>query len=166
MRTGDVWRRLWGTATRRPTNFGWVIAGRLAGSGCPTTRAEVDWLRRQGIRAVVTLTEAPLSLEWLGPNVQYAHLPVTNHTGPTLETLHKAVDFLEASLLRGDPVLVHCAAGHGRTGTVLASYLVKSQGLGADEAIRAIRQLRPGSVENRDQEEAVRNFARGLPSGG
>jgi atypical dual specificity phosphatase len=56
-------------------------------------------------------------------------------------------------------VAVHCTAGKGRTGTVLAAYLVTT-GLSAHAAIDRVRHLRPGSVETPDQEEAVEEFAR------
>ena len=56
-------------------------------------------------------------------------------------------------------VAVHCAAGKGRTGTVLAAYLV-TQGMTAGEAIRKVRELRPGSVETYEQEQMIREWER------
>lgn len=53
---------------------------------------------------------------------------------------------------------VHCALGFGRTGTMLACYLVKEQGLAAGDAIAEIRRLRPGSIETYEQEKAVFQF--------
>ena len=49
-------------------------------------------------------------------------------------------------------------AGIGRTGTVLAAWLTR-QGLDPDEAIRVLREMRPGSVETGGQVDAVRRFA-------
>jgi protein-tyrosine phosphatase len=46
----------------------------------------------------------------------------------------------------------------GRTGTVLACYLVR-RGLSADEALARVRAARPGAVETRAQEAAVRTYA-------
>ncbi len=54
-------------------------------------------------------------------------------------------------------VAVHCAAGLGRTGVVLACYLI-DKGLNATNAIARIRRLRPGSIETEDQEKAVEEF--------
>jgi atypical dual specificity phosphatase len=54
---------------------------------------------------------------------------------------------------------VHCGAGIGRTGTILACYLV-TQGLSAHDALTRIRRLRPGSVETPEQEDAIVEFAR------
>lgn len=53
---------------------------------------------------------------------------------------------------------MHCLLGHGRTGTLLACYLVKARALSGAAAIREIRRLRPGSIETREQEEAVIQF--------
>lgn len=55
-------------------------------------------------------------------------------------------------------VAVHCALGFGRTGTMLACYLVKERGLAAGDAIAEVRRLRPGSIETYEQEKAVFQF--------
>jgi len=56
-------------------------------------------------------------------------------------------------------VAVHCTAGLGRTGVVLACHLV-TRGMSADNAIARIRRLRPGSIETDEQAIAVDEFAR------
>lgn len=54
---------------------------------------------------------------------------------------------------------VHCMHGHGRTGTMLACYLLtKNNNITGDEAIKMIREMRPGSIETASQEKTVRNF--------
>lgn len=53
---------------------------------------------------------------------------------------------------------VHCMLGHGRTGTMLACYLAKAQKMNGSDAIWEIRRLRPGSIETREQEQAVIQF--------
>ena len=56
-------------------------------------------------------------------------------------------------------VAIHCSAGLGRTGVVLACYLVQ-KGLTAQNAIARVRRLRPGSIETEEQADAVVDFAR------
>ena len=56
-------------------------------------------------------------------------------------------------------VAVHCGAGLGRTGVVLACYFVH-KGLTAQNAIGRVRRLRPGSIETDEQADAIAEFAR------
>ena len=53
---------------------------------------------------------------------------------------------------------VHCRMGQGRSGTVLAAYLIRG-GLGADAAIAELRRVCPGAIGSRDQEAALAAFA-------
>ncbi|NXU12698.1 DUS23 phosphatase, partial [Pardalotus punctatus] len=52
--------------------------------------------------------------------------------------------------------------GRGRTGTMLACYLCKEENLDAGDAILKTRQLRPASIETRQQEQAVMRFCQRL----
>jgi len=54
---------------------------------------------------------------------------------------------------------VHCGAGLGRTGTVLACYLI-SRGLCAEHAIDRVRDARPGAIEAINQIAFVYYFER------
>jgi hypothetical protein len=56
--------------------------------------------------------------------------------------------FVDAFVHSEQRVLVHCSGGLGRTGHVLAAWLVYGRGLGADEAIDAVVTTgrRPGEA--------------------
>ena len=54
-------------------------------------------------------------------------------------------------LRQGEVVAVHCLAGLGRTGLVLAAWLIQ-QGLTAEEALRRLRTIEPGFVQSLEQE--------------
>jgi atypical dual specificity phosphatase len=144
-------------------NFSWLLPDLLAGCGRPRGPEAVAYLAQSGVRRLVTLTEDPLPPEWLvAAGVEGLHVPVADFGAPTAAQLADAVDALQASIEAGEPAAVHCAAGMGRTGTVLAALLVR-RGATPDDAIAEVRRLRPGSIETPAQVAAVRDYAASLP---
>ena len=158
---GDVWRKVHGTVTGRPDKFSWLIENKLAGSGIPTSIDEVQWVTKQGVKSIVTVREEPLDDEWV-KDVKYLHVMSNDMGVPEFNDLLTAVDFIHSRLTHDEPVLVHCLAGLGRTGTILASYLVKYQNISADEAIQKVREERPGSIQSFPQEEIIFQFEKSL----
>jgi atypical dual specificity phosphatase len=158
-------RKVRAAAFDQPTGFAWVEVERLCCSGYPASSAQVKWLERAGVDRVVTLTEKPLPLEVRdGSKMVFLHVPMKDHAAPDLAALFEAVDAVRKGIDAGEVVHVHCLAGVGRTGCVLASYLVDRDGLSAEEALAKIRRVKPGFVE-RSQEESVYLFAARLSSG-
>jgi len=142
-----------------------VVEGKLAGCGLPLTHDEFEWLVENGIKSVVTVREVPLPSEWFnGSDIDYLHLEVEDFGAPSIEELDKAVNFIDDEIAKNRPVMVHCAAGKGRTGAVLAAYLVKNQNLTAEKAIAKLRSMRPGSVQSVVQETAISMYEKYLKS--
>jgi atypical dual specificity phosphatase len=151
---GNIWRRVHGKIARKPTNFSWLINSKLAGSGMPTSVSEIAWVQKQGVRSIVTMTENSLPESWV-KNIKYLHVPTEDFSAPDMEQIDEAVEFIQNRLENNEPVMVHCAAGIGRTGTILACYLVKYQKLSAKDAIQKVRKERPGSIQSESQEIAI-----------
>ena len=158
---GDVWRKVHGTVTGKPDKFSWVIENKLAGSGIPTSIDEVQWIIEQGVKSIVTIREEPLADNWI-KDVNYLHVMSNDMGVPEFNDLTHAVDFIHRRITNNEPVLVHCLAGMGRTGVVLACYLVKYQNMSADEATQKIREERPGSIQSYSQEEIIFRFEKSL----
>ena len=68
------------------------------------------------------------------------------------------VSIVDRETADGSCVAIHCAMGCGRTGTMLACYLMHTEGLSAEECIDETRRRRKGSIENRKQEQAVKDY--------
>jgi atypical dual specificity phosphatase len=146
-----------------PYGFTWIETGRIAGLAAPSSLDDLVWLRQNGIEFLITLTEQPLPKRWIDEaGLMAVHIPVPDYDPPTPEQFQSAVATIMKAVESGMGVAVHCLAGKGRTGTVLAGYFV-GMGFSANEAIDKIRELRPGSIESPEQERAIENFARGLP---
>ena len=151
---GNAWRKVHGKITKKPTNFSWLIEEKLAGSGMPTSFDEFDWILKQGVKSIVTMTEDALPENWVS-EIGYLHVPTPDLTAPDMEKIDTAVDYIHKNISDNQAVMVHCAAGMGRAGTILACYLVKYQKYSSEDAINKIRKERPGSIQSETQELAI-----------
>jgi atypical dual specificity phosphatase len=157
--------------------FYWLIEDSLAGCARPggsmTRRdgslddagavaaldADLAWLCEQGIGAVLSMTETPLSAEALERyGLKSLHVPVDDLTAPTPEQFDQALRFIDWERVCGRPVVVHCKMGQGRTGVVLAAYLVRT-GATPAQALARVRTVCPGAVGTAEQERALDAFA-------
>ncbi len=158
---GDAKRKLHGMITGKPDNFSWLIEGKLAGSAIPTSFEEIKWLIDGGVKSIVTVREESLDDDWM-KNINYLHIHSNDMGVPEFEDLVKAVDFIHQRITNNEPVMVHCLAGLGRTGTILACYLIKYQKLSADDSIQKVRESRPGSIQSFPQEEIIFQFEKSV----
>ena len=160
-RLGDWKRKTIDAVTGKPDRFSWVIENILAGSALPQSIGAVQWLTEQGIKSIVTIREEPLADNWI-KDMNYLHVMSNDMGVPEFNDLTHAVDFIHRRITNNEPVLVHCLAGLGRTGVVLACYLVKYKNVTADEATQKVREERPGSIQSYPQEEIIFRFEKSL----
>ncbi len=141
-------------------NFSWWIDGKIAASARPRTADAFALLRASGIRALLSVTVDPLPgtiLRQFGLRAQ--HYSVDD--APSLDQINQALTTVDRWLSADIPLLIHCDAGKGRTGTVLACYLV-AHGFDSQAAIDRVRARRPGSIELTEQEDIIAEYARAV----
>jgi len=145
--------------------FDWIVPEILAAMARPYDPATaMDFLTDEGVGTIVTLTENSLDETVVeGYGFTYHHLPIPDFAHPTAKQINKFITIVEKSRKAGKGCVVHCLAGRGRTGTMIACYLV-FMGRAARAAIDEVRMLRPGSIETLEQEAAIERYARRLQS--
>lgn len=130
--------------------FGWLIDRQLAGCRGPTGPDDLDFLRRNDIRALVRLVESRKARvtkkQVVSAGMEDCHEPVPDFHPPKPQQLNKILRFINDMHRQQKPVAVSCGAGYGRTGTVLACFLIQ-QGKSAQEALDYLGQVRPDSAK-------------------
>lgn len=143
-----------------PEGFSWVEKPHLAAMARPSDLADFQWLREQGIQLVLSLTEDPPRRDWINEAGLFGmHVPVEDMHPPSQSQLDVCMRLIDKANRQEMGAVVHCGAGLGRTGVVLACYLV-TQGMTVQHSMGRVRRLRPGSIETPEQEEAILEFAR------
>ncbi|MBN1515088.1 dual specificity protein phosphatase family protein [Candidatus Sumerlaeota bacterium] len=145
-------------------NFRFIVENELAGMahpeqwGCSLPDALYE-LKELGISAVVSLDEEGLDPDELRhQGMAYLHLPIPDFTAPSIGQAEEFVDFVQKNVEQEHPVVCHCMAGIGRTGTMLACYLV-SRGMDPQSAIETVRRAPYGGIETQTQEYFINSYA-------
>ncbi len=165
-------------------NTYWVNPGRFMAGEYPreasdeASRRKLAAYLRSGVSLFIDLTEAGESgllpyesilrdvAAELEIDVDYVRFPIVDLGVPDRRTMVKILNHIDEALDRDRTVYVHCWGGVGRTGTVVATYLVR-HGHTADEALGQLarwwstvekRIRHPRSPENSRQEAFVRSW--------
>ncbi|GAA6001664.1 hypothetical protein JCM10207_002254 [Rhodosporidiobolus poonsookiae] len=160
-----------GQENRLMRNFRWILPFHLAVSSIPRSFSDIALLASPalGIRHITTLcAESPLPASFftLNPHVRNTLLPIADYRAPTVEQIQL---FLRLIVESDGPVLVHCGAGKGRAGTMVAAWLVAYgfsrpperwayPAYAPAQALQLLRAIRPESVETGEQEAVLKTF--------
>jgi hypothetical protein len=125
------------------------LSGRLlrddALGNLPFSQAnDADLSQNLGVTAVVRLNEPKSDREVLiARGIVHVELPFADGAAPPAPLARSFFAAVDAALGR---VAVPCSAGLGRTGTLIALYMMKHLRFSAREAMGWLRVMRPGSV--------------------
>jgi Cyclin-dependent kinase inhibitor 3 (CDKN3) len=163
-------------------NSYWVTPRLLAGPSPSSADREqlkdrLGTLIRAGVRCFIDLTvpaEIPayrVPLERLipaGDESAYVNIPILNGMTPGSSTMEAILDLLDANHRRTRTTYVHCLGGLGRTGVVVACYMIRHGLATADDVVRHLADLRRGephgdraSPESPSQYAQVRSWTAG-----
>ncbi|MBN1389471.1 MAG: dual specificity protein phosphatase family protein [Candidatus Thermoplasmatota archaeon] len=133
--------------------YNWIVEGKLMASVYPLDNGYLKFLKNaEGVTMSINLAETPWPAGWSeGSGVICHHIPVADMSTPTRDQVKQAINIISA---HNGPVMVHCAAGIGRTGTMIALYLVDG-GMHPSDAITLVRSRRSGSIQTREQERSI-----------
>jgi len=138
--------------------FFWIIPRKLAGASIPWGINDLKYWWNQGIRAVVILLEEyemDLTIDdYKEIGFEVLWKPIRDMTAPSIDTLLSIIKWIDKKINENKPVLVHCFGGLGRTGTILAAYLVYKN-MDPMKAIEYVRSIRPGAIQTISQLESV-----------
>ena len=145
-----------------PRGFLWLKRNKLAGTPAPGVYFDMEYdlkaLQRVGVTTLVTLTETALDEARLTPfGLKSIWEPIPDMTAPTVEQAIRLCQQIERSLAQHEVVAVHCRAGLGRTGTVLAASLIW-EGQRALDALEAVRRIEPRWVQSQAQIKFLEEF--------
>lgn len=135
-------------------NSYWVEPGRLLAGEYPGALSTAEAIKRielflkAGVNSFVDLTEEeelpPYAGLWpalLEQRVHHHRRPIRDHDIPENNAdVSRTLDVIDAELAAGRTVYVHCHAGIGRTGTIIACYLMR-RGLTSDQALERLQVL-------------------------
>ncbi len=149
-----------------PRGFLWLKKGMLAGTPRPGIVADIDQdlraLQRVGVTVLVSLTQTPMDATLLREyGIRNIASPIPDMHAPSVEQALEICRDLEHNMRAGEVVAVHCRAGLGRTGTLLASYLIW-EGSNALDALESVRRVEPKWVQSEEQVTFLETFDRFL----
>ncbi|XP_073325814.1 protein tyrosine phosphatase domain-containing protein 1 [Pagrus major] len=160
----------------------WVTDHLLAMSRPSTEIIEkyniIDQFRRNGIKTVINLQIPgehascgnPLEPEsgfsyrpelFMENNIYFYNFGWSDYGVANLTTVLDMVKVMAFALQEGK-IAVHCHAGLGRTGVLLACFLAYATRMTANQAISYVRAKRPNSIQTRGQLRCVREFVQFL----
>ncbi|MHA2502019.1 MAG: protein-tyrosine phosphatase family protein [Candidatus Kariarchaeaceae archaeon] len=134
----------------------WIKEGILA-VGPSLKYLSTDQIDTFDIPIIINLEE---EVRYVVPdNVELIHLPIKDYSVPDSDTVTKFLIAVQHHYERGQAVYVHCTAGCGRSGTMVAIWLASlMEWDDFDSLLGHLRELRPCAIETDEQMTFVQQY--------
>jgi atypical dual specificity phosphatase len=147
-----------------PREFHWVIRDLLGGTEYPgllrDEESDLRALSQLGVQVLVNLTEPPYKKTRIEEfNIRNEFFPIADMGVPTLKATSEFCARVSTWLDEDITTVLHCKAGLGRTGTLLACILVHC-GMRPGNAIDKVRMTNPRYIQSDVQFQFIDEYAR------
>ncbi|KAF5271768.1 hypothetical protein FQA39_LY08091 [Lamprigera yunnana] len=139
-------------------HFTWIVPKELAAMECPKTESDLLFLENKGIHLLITLSPETLPFSLKTSNLVKCNIFIEEFEAPSLQQILQFINICKTYRIQKQAIGVHCRMGRGRTGVMVACYLVRFYDVAPERAIINVRLLRPGSIETQEQERTVLRY--------
>ncbi len=138
------------------------ITKEIAVGAAPSSNAALNTIKRSGVEVILNLCVECGNLHEVERAAGFIvyWLPVSDAYTPELDELDDALEWLNGHVQSGKRALVHCRFGVGRSGSIIAAYLLK-RGFSLEHVLETMKHT-PATPTSPNQRKLIFEYAKKL----